>query len=449
MICSDRNMRAITNRPYGCNVPSGSTYVPVTSVGGFSGIGAASVDTVIIPKYVTSIADNTFRNCTNIRSFDFRCSGLTTIGTYAFSGITALTAIDLPDSVNFVDSLAFYQSGLTSISIPDGITTLSGGCFWGCGHLTSVQLPDDLTDIGNYCFHNTPLTSINFPSGLKTIGESLTWTTSNKNVAAVSSTGVVKADDKQSGTAVITATTVNGLTATCTITVVKSLLKGTVGAMAATASAEAAEAQSKIGLRLTGGGYTTSKASVADVDRDGEVTFYKDGTATLEAGGCDITVKVSDGCPVEMTLYESMELKLISDGTIEWSAKNVRIADINTVGNLTAHLEGATTIIGETPNGWKIEIRIEVKQPEVAQAATEPKQAAEPVILEPEPSVTPEPTEKPTPTITPESTSASEFEPTPTPEPESTLAPEPTPAPTNAAPEACADRERDGTDTQR
>ena len=54
----------------------------------------------------------------------------------------------------------------------------------------------------------------------------LTWTTSNKKVATVSSTGVVKASKDKTGKVVITAISKDGLRTTCTITVVKSLTKG-------------------------------------------------------------------------------------------------------------------------------------------------------------------------------------------------------------------------------
>jgi len=153
-------------------VPGGSTYVAVTSVGGISGIGTASVDTVVIPRSVTTIADNAFKDCANIGSFDFRCTGLTTIGSYAFYGITALTDIDLPDSVTSIGGYAFQSdTALTGIIIPDGVTALSTRCFYKCSGLVSVQLPDGLTDIGAGCFYGcTSLSDINFPSGLKTIG---------------------------------------------------------------------------------------------------------------------------------------------------------------------------------------------------------------------------------------------------------------------------------------
>ena len=134
----------------------------------------------------------------------------------------------------------------------------------------------------------------------------LTWTTSNKKVATVSASGIVKASKDKTGTVVITATTKNGLTATCTITVVKSLPKETADAYTVEV------AKPTFGLRLEGGGYTTSDEGVAAVDAKGMVSLKQDGKATLEAGSKQIVVKVADGSPVELTLFEGMELALLS-----------------------------------------------------------------------------------------------------------------------------------------
>jgi uncharacterized protein YjdB len=64
--------------------------------------------------------------------------------------------------------------------------------------------------------------------------KSVTWTTSNANVATVSADGTVNAEG--SGTATITATTVNGLQATCTVTVI-GVLKVPVSSIEFKASA--------------------------------------------------------------------------------------------------------------------------------------------------------------------------------------------------------------------
>ena len=123
--------------------------------------------------------------------------GVTSVGRYAFCGLTALTAVTLPDSLSAIDWGAFQDCrgltgitipssvttigfmafedcrGLTSITLPDSVTSLDDSVFWGCSSLTAVTLPAGLTSIGDYLFAScTSLTSIALPSGVTTIGAS-------------------------------------------------------------------------------------------------------------------------------------------------------------------------------------------------------------------------------------------------------------------------------------
>ena len=123
--------------------------------------------------------------------------GVTSVGRYAFCGLTALTAADLPSSLTTIDWGAFQDCrgltgitipsgvttigfmafedcrGLTSITLPDSVTSLDSAVFWGCSSLTSVTLSAGLTSIGENLFnHCTKLESITIPSGVTAIGES-------------------------------------------------------------------------------------------------------------------------------------------------------------------------------------------------------------------------------------------------------------------------------------
>ena len=123
--------------------------------------------------------------------------GVTSASKYAFCGLTALTAVTLPDSlsaigwgtfedcsgltgitipssVTTIGFMAFEDCrGLTSITLPDSVTSLDDSVFWGCSSLTSVTLPAGLTAIGDYLFaYCTSLTSVTIPSGVTAIGAS-------------------------------------------------------------------------------------------------------------------------------------------------------------------------------------------------------------------------------------------------------------------------------------
>lgn len=96
-----------------------------------------------------------------------------TIGKYAFSNFTGLTAVMLPNTVTAIGSYAFFRcAGLTSFRVPDGVQHIEAGTFSRCGGLTEVILPDGLTEIGNFAFSDcTGLTELTLPDTVSVIGK--------------------------------------------------------------------------------------------------------------------------------------------------------------------------------------------------------------------------------------------------------------------------------------
>jgi len=82
-------------------------------------------------------------------------SGVTHIGSYAFSYLQYVTSVSVPDTVQSFGSGAFrYCNKLTSINIPSGVTSIPDYCFGSCG-LLSVDLPDGIVSIGALTFSLT------------------------------------------------------------------------------------------------------------------------------------------------------------------------------------------------------------------------------------------------------------------------------------------------------
>jgi uncharacterized protein YjdB len=98
-----------------------------------------------------------------------------------------------------------------SPSIPEGLKSIGINAFTDCRSLTSVKLPSTLTLKKG----KSKTLKYTLPSGTYT--SKVTWTSSNKKIATVNSSGKVTA--KKKGSCTITATTHNGKTATCTVTV--------------------------------------------------------------------------------------------------------------------------------------------------------------------------------------------------------------------------------------
>ena len=82
-------------------------------------------------------------------------SGVTSIGSHAFSDCSSLTSVEIPNSITFIDQGAFSGcSNLASITIPDGVTTIRSGAFRNCSSLTSITIPDSVTNIGEGVFYH-------------------------------------------------------------------------------------------------------------------------------------------------------------------------------------------------------------------------------------------------------------------------------------------------------
>ena len=73
------------------------------------------LDTIVIPKTVTSIGQSAFMYCTNLKAMEFP-KGIKTVATSVLEGCTALQSVVIPSTVTTINQDAFYGcSGLQSI----------------------------------------------------------------------------------------------------------------------------------------------------------------------------------------------------------------------------------------------------------------------------------------------------------------------------------------------
>jgi uncharacterized protein YjdB len=163
--------------------------------------------------------------------------------------------------------------------------------------VTKVSIPIKKLHLKKGASFTTPVNAYS-PGG---DSAKLTWTSSNRNVASVnSSTGVVKA--LKSGTAVVTAKTLNGASAKFTVKVVskakkvkkiqikgykKTMKRGTAAQLKISITPADATI-SKISIR-------SSKPSVLSVNDSGKLTAKKKGTASISvvAGNKSQKIKIS------------------------------------------------------------------------------------------------------------------------------------------------------------
>ncbi len=92
---------------------------------------------------------------------------VTVIGESAFSCCTNLQSIYLPQSLEEIGEDAFYGcEELTSISIPDGIIEIKDSTFYLCKKLKNVNLRNSIVKIGKLAFCNSGIEEITLPETL-------------------------------------------------------------------------------------------------------------------------------------------------------------------------------------------------------------------------------------------------------------------------------------------
>lgn len=128
------------------------------------------ITTLIIEEGVTSIANEAFHGCDNLKTVVLPDS-MTELGA-PFWGCRSLSSITLPKTITRINWLAFKNcTALKEIVIPEGVTYIGEEAFRNSG-LEKITLPDSLTAIGNYAFYDCKnLTQLHFPANLTFIGD--------------------------------------------------------------------------------------------------------------------------------------------------------------------------------------------------------------------------------------------------------------------------------------
>ena len=355
-------------------------------------------------------------------------NSVTSIGESAFDNCSGLTSITIPNSITSIEYRAFYDcSGLTSVTIPNSVTSIDGNAFRDCSNLTSITCEATIPPTcGSCCYDGVhkfipvyvpansidaykkanrwkeftniqaiivELVSISFANESENLivgktktltatimpenatNKTITWTSSNTDVATVSTQGIVTA--KGAGTTVITATTDNGKTAKCTITVEQpvtaialsdattSLWVGKTKTLTATVTPTTSS--------NTAVNWSSSNKNVATVSSKGVITAKGKGTCTITctaADGygtkstCEVTVKqqvteialsettVSLWVGDTKTITATASPTTANNTNVTWSSSDKNVATVSSKGVITAKGEGSCSITCTAADGY-------------------------------------------------------------------------------------------------
>ena len=144
----------------------------VTKIPSHAFWGVTELETVILPKSLTSIGGYAFSGCTNLKSVNL-VEGITEISSHGFAECISMNNLILPDSLETVGEYAFYKcSGLRSINMGIGLKAVKRYAFYGCHGITDLSFGGNVEEISDYAFAECiNLNSVSLPSKLKTIGK--------------------------------------------------------------------------------------------------------------------------------------------------------------------------------------------------------------------------------------------------------------------------------------
>lgn len=284
-------------------------------------------------------------------------SSNTSVATVSGGIVTAVAAGSATITVTTVDqsktatcSVTVTDIPVSSISLNKNSTTIAQG---STETLSATVLPNDATN------------------------KSVTWSSSNTNIATVSN-GTVTAVAKGSATITVRSVADNTKYATCTVTVTTiavtsvtlnksstSIVRGSTETLTATVAPSNATNKTI--------NWTSSNSNIATVSSAGIVTAVATGSATITATSadnntkyatCTVTVtpktvtgvsldkaSLSLGVGDDYTLIATVTPSDADDKSVSWTSSATSVATVNSSGKVTAVAAGTATITVTTTSG--------------------------------------------------------------------------------------------------
>lgn len=134
----------------GITLPSGLTYL-----GGTAFSGCTSLTSITIPDRVTSIEGSTFRGCTGLTGVTLP-EGLTSVGAYAFYNCSSLKNLIFPDTLKRINMYAFAGcSSFTNVELPAAVNSIGNNAFSG-DTVANAMIPGEYVSFGSGIFSGAP-----------------------------------------------------------------------------------------------------------------------------------------------------------------------------------------------------------------------------------------------------------------------------------------------------
>ena len=169
---SEGNVDFANKNPYNITIPTELNGIRVTGIGYLAFSNLSALTNVTIPQGITSIGDYAFCACDWLISATIE-EGVQSTGANMFNDCDRLATVKLPKSLTTIADGSFANcSALNHVTIPDNVTKIGTSAFSLCNGLSDITLGRGLTTIGDFAFKNCDsLETIQLPSNLKKIGK--------------------------------------------------------------------------------------------------------------------------------------------------------------------------------------------------------------------------------------------------------------------------------------
>ncbi len=263
----------------------------------------------------------------------------------------SLETVEIPKTIDGmpvtkIGSIAFYESALTSIVIPEGVTTICSGAFWHSKSLAEVKLPSTLTTIESFAFNDCQaLEKIEIPKSVTYIGNS-----------ALGDTPWIAAEKEKSPFVIV-----NGILIDATDVVADRLAEIQAEKDKAAEEAEQAKIWKRASIITNQIGYFTDRAKKATL-----ITEEKDSIKfeLLDADGKSVYSGVSTPHGYDIESDDNVQILDFSDFTKEGTytlkaetGEESRAFDIGVTDTYSALLTDALNYFYQARSGVDIEAK--------------------------------------------------------------------------------------------
>ena len=163
-------------KDYAAGITEADIAEGITSIGSYAFSGCSALTEIEIPDSVTTIGYYAFRGCVSLADVTIG-EGAVNFGNYAFYNCSGLRVVSISsieswlnavfggsasDPACYADELRIIRNGesVTEVDIPDGTTAIRANAFRNCTGLSGVTIPDSVTSIGDEAFYNTGLSAV-------------------------------------------------------------------------------------------------------------------------------------------------------------------------------------------------------------------------------------------------------------------------------------------------